>query len=194
MTHIIGTIASSIQGNLTPSTGYYLIASATMPTGASPKSVTFTGIPQYFKALEVRAWQIVSAGSNILRMRYNGNNTNYEQRGLTANYNTFSINGNYASPYADSFLISGFSTPQIGYPNLAVVNINDYASTTNYKTIYARGGSAYIDPTATNYGFTSLFSGYYSLNTNAITSIEVGTVGSSGDTVTGGEVYLYGML
>jgi hypothetical protein len=162
---ILGIMASQISGKLwQPDGAYDSLATVTVPAGGVA-SVTFAGIPNTYKHLQIRAFAKNTLTNNYganFYMRFNGDSgTNYANHGL---YGT----GTSAVPNIPAganpvFAIWGISgSAQFG---ASIFDILDYANTTKNKTTKTLMG------TDTNgNGIVGLESGVW-MNTAAINSI-----------------------
>ena len=157
---------------------YYSIATQTVGSGGA-SSVTFSSIPSTYTHLQIRMFEFESTtGINPL-IKFNGDTAN--------NYSWHFIYGNGSSANGvSSASYGGLLMDQVQsttYPNVAIIDILDYANTNKYKTArwlqgYDKNGSGQI----------SFWSGNWR-NTNAITSITI-----SDPTFTSGTQFaLYGV-
>jgi hypothetical protein len=161
-------MASQISGHLwAPNGAYDALATVTVPSGGV-SSVTFAGIPQGYKHLQVRliARDSGSAGSNRnLFIRVNGDTAN--------NYSWHDIEGvgsgaySYAASTTNKAWTSYYPTASqtASTFNGAVIDFLDYNNTSKYKTYRSLGG---VDINGD--GQVSLASGLWQ-STSAITSI-----------------------
>lgn len=151
---------------------------ATVTATGGESSLTFSSIPQTYKALQVRylykdtstsSFAFNSGGSIVIRYSGDGVNSHYPSHELTGNGTTAAAYGNTSTAAGltdGSYVPSGAS-----YANMygaGIIDFIDYASTTKYKTIRAFNG-ADTNGTNTNQGV-----GLCSLlwvNTSAITSM-----------------------
>lgn len=141
---ILGTIASQITGRLATNS-FESIQTISVGAGGSA-TIDFTSIPQTYKHLQIRGIGRdgrSGAGANTVKLNFNGDTSaayNYHEFGsdgaavtataLTAN--TFGIAGDNISPPAASTNMG-----------LYLININDYASTNKYKSVFMTGGYVY---------------------------------------------------
>jgi hypothetical protein len=161
---ILGITASSITANLVTNS-YQSIATAT-PSGVS--TVTFSSIPQTFTSLQIRiATYFVSgsAGSSQFKIRFNGDaGSNYWYHRLIGNGTTATSDSNN-----DTSCVIGSQFQTVSDPNVStfIVDIHNYASTTQNKTVRSIGGGD-------NNGSGSIWlAGNLWTDTSAITSIEI---------------------
>ena len=182
---ILGIMASQISGHLIPPSSFYSIATAS-PSGVS--TITFSSIPGTYKSLQIRISAVVTSAGQDIYTQFNGDTTsgNYRNHGLWGNGSSAgaSVAGPNSSLYAAQGWVIGTVTT---YPNVSVIDIIDYASTTKNKT--QRYFSGANDNTTTN-GSVELSSGFW-MSTSAVTSITVYT----GSTFSAGtSIALYGVL
>lgn len=176
MTPILGVIDSS---KLKSSGAFDSIATATL---SASTSTTFSSIPSSYKHLQLR-FNVECAGSNVgMYVSFNG---------VTSGYAWHMIDGIPASPTARNFtgqtsiIVSSYGRASVTtYPNVGIVDIIDYASTTKNKTVRAYFGAQDNNTAASS---ISLNSGLYP-STTAISSLTF----SAGGALTG-TVSLYGI-
>jgi hypothetical protein len=162
---ILGIMASAMSGNLTPTTGYCSIASTTVGAGGA-SSITFTGIPQIYKHLQIRGTTPFQGFVNGVYARINGDSgTNYTFHQI---YGTGSTSGANYSLSGDAANIST-SSGASGYNSVSVTDILDYTNTNKYKTFRNLTGH---DTNGVGGSVISLRSALW-LNTAAITSLTI---------------------
>lgn len=179
-----GVLGGLIAAFPTPVTGSYeSIASATPTSGTV---ISFTSIPATYSSLQIRIAVQTSSGGASFRGNFNNNTT-------AANYIGHYLDGLGTSTAAgDNSGVGWMSfgmtyTGTVGtYPNVSIVDIHDYASTTKYKTVRCFSGA---DNNASN-GVVDLVSGLY-MSTGAINRIDI--TNASGSYQTGTTVSLYGI-
>jgi hypothetical protein len=165
---MIGAITAGLFGTGVPpvTNSYESIATVTVGSGGA-SSVSFTGIASTYKHLQIRGIARSNRAStrDALKVTVNGNSSNFAYHNLYGE-GTTAVAQAYTSQAEMVFNdISGASATS-GVFGVMVIDILDYASTSKYKTIRALGGS---DNNTS--GLLGLNSGFYSGNTNAITSI-----------------------
>jgi hypothetical protein len=159
---ILGIIASQISGHLwAPDGAYDSLATVTVGSGGAA-SVTFAGIPNTYKHLQLRAiYLCANAGS--VRYTLNGDSgVNYSVHGLQGN-------GSSASAFAypnETKLLFVTGEQSATYPAVAVTDFLDYSSTSKAKTIRALSG---FDQNGA--GSVGLVSGAWYNTTTAINSM-----------------------
>ena len=167
----VGIYASQISGHLwAPNGAYDALATVTVPSGGVA-SVTFAGIPQGYKHLQIRGIaRCETSTDRNLRMYINGDTTNgnYKQHWLYANGNN--------SVYSENNSVA----PQIGYLPMSsdtsnifgaiVADVLDYASTTKTKVVRALFG---WDGNGSTSGIIALGSGFQTSSTAAVTSLSI---------------------
>ena len=180
MTPILGIMASSISGSKISTTAYESIASSS-PSGVS--TVTFSSIPGTYTSLQLRFNGLVSTAGGGFYLRFNSDTgSNYAAHGLRGNGSAASSFGQTALGYIYAYG-SGSGTVAT-YPNVGIVDIHNYAITTQNKTVRVLSGAD-----ANGSGTLELDSGLW-LNTNAITSI---TIFSDYNWNSGSVISLYGI-
>jgi len=175
MTPIPGIIASQITGHLTSTTGFVSIATQTVgSSGAS--SVTFSGIPQVYKHLQIRgiARGTDASAYSFLGMQINGDTgSNYSRHQILSDgVNSPPQGYSYASQTkAGISYISGASSGASMFGGF-VTDILDYSSTSKNKVVRSLGG--YSNNGSSGYSYIAL-NGSSWMNTSAVTSITLFT-------------------
>jgi hypothetical protein len=172
MSPIISTLANgSAYGYRTLAAAggpaYESIASAT-GTGSSG-TITFSSIPSTYTSLQIRYNAIqTGAGGQALRMQVNSDTGSNYARHLFRGNGTGTVQsiGSASSTFI-SLSANGVGLDTV-YPSSGIIDIQDYASTTRYKTVRDFGGK---DNNTTSSG-VNLNSGLW-MNTAAITSISL---------------------
>jgi hypothetical protein len=162
---------------------YESIASAT-GTGSSG-TITFSTISSSYQSLQIRGVFNVSSGSDYLLLRFNSDSS--------ASYTTHSLLGDGANPSTLSLTgrTSIFTCPATGSvqqtnPGTVLIDIHNYTSTTQNKTVKIFGG---VDKNGS--GSIDLTSGLY-INTSAISSISL-ILQNGGTFTTSSQFALYGI-
>jgi len=186
MSPILGIIASSFRSAAGPDGAYDALS--TVSLSASASSITFAGIPNTYKHLQIRGiMKSTTAGTSV-------NDVFFQFNGDTgSNYSTHFITGTGASAG------SGAATSQVRFraSNCApytgtasvfgavVMDILDYANTSKYKTARSLSGSDWNGT-----GYMNMDSGLW-MNTASITSITIFPGANSFETYT--SLSLYGI-
>lgn len=162
---------------------YESIATAT-GTGSSG-TITFSSIPSTFKHLQIRCSFLVSAGCSI-KLQVNGvGGTSYAWHSLNGNGTAVAANAAASVPFPYvAGIVNNASTTQ---PNVAIIDILDYTSTTKNKTIRTFNG---FD--ANGSGEVNVLSGLFN-NTNAITSVSISSESGTQNFTTSSTFALYGI-
>ena len=162
---------------------YESIATA---TGSGTNSLTFTSIPSTYKHLQIRGLAICSSATQTIRTQFNADTgTNYAGHYLSGNGTAASAGAIAASNTYT--LVGGINAGVVTtYPNVFIMDINDYASTTKYKTTRSFFGA---DMNAAG-GSVDLCSGLY-MSTTAISEIKIYM--STGNLNTNTTFALYGI-
>jgi hypothetical protein len=158
---LVGIIASS--GGAVAGGAYESIASAT-GTGSSG-TITFSSIPSTYTALQIRyQFQSVAAG-NAFKLYFNNDTaTNYTLHRLYGNGATVTAGGSVSqSGIATDSQSSG---PSATSPVVGIIDIHNYAVTTQNKTVRCIAG---VDKNGS--GDINLVSGLW-LNTAAVNRID----------------------
>lgn len=147
---------------------YFPLGEFTLASAQS--SITFSNIPQTYKHLQIRGIaKSTGAGSQDLQVGFNGNTSNYAFHALYSSNGTSTLaSAATAQSYmklAYNFTVASSVTNSFG---AIVIDILDYTSTNKTKVFRALGG---CDNNGS--GTLSLFSGFHSTTTSAITSIVV---------------------
>ena len=159
---ILGIIASSKLG--APATSFESIATFT----GSASTTTFSSIASTYKHLQLRINYLEPNGGQSLTMRFNGDTgSNYVYHALEGNGSAASAYG-YTAGNAGTIFSNNITGTVLTYPNVIIVDIADYASTTKNKTVRVFAGA---DKNGTG-GTVQLLSNLW-LSTAAINSITV---------------------
>ena len=184
---LIPIIASS--GGVAVAGAYESIASAT-GTGSSG-TITFASIPSTYVSLQVRAIMRSSATGtsfNQSALTYNSDTgNNYTQHGVYGDGTTVSTEA-YATGGYGAILLTGTvarSGMSSGIMGTLILDIHNYASTSQYKTARSLSGGD-----ANGTGRVVLNSGLW-LSTSAINSITLNAI--SGNWTTDTVIALYGI-
>jgi len=184
---IPGIVASGISGSKIATGSFYSIATVTPTSGST---VSFTSIPSTYKSLQIRIAVITASTANpSLDITYNSDSgSNYTLHQLRGNGTDAAALG--SAPRANISL-SNYSGMTATYPNVAIMDIQDYASTTKYKTAKAFYGQNLNSGTI--YNNVILLSGLW-MSTAAIDSITF-TVSGGGlaSFASGTSIALYGI-
>ena len=161
MTPMLGIMASGISGHLS---SFYSIATIT----SSGSNLTFSSIPGTYKSLQIRGLGIINSGY-AMACYLNGDATsaNYSNQTLAGNGTTAVANSSNATYYNSFFQ---YNTTTGSYPNVQIIDILDYTSTSKYKTIRTFAGSSANTTNTNNLEVASVLWA----STAAITSIVMG--------------------
>ena len=165
----VGIYASQISGHLYggPYGAYDSLATVTVPSGGAA-SVSFTGIPNTYKHLQIRAiGRTTNTGtSGNPEIKFNGDTSasNYTLHILYGDGSTAASYGSGTGGGSDSQITSG-SSAGANIFGAAIIDILDYASTNKYKTVRSLTG-ADLNGSGTMRLYSNLW-----LNTSAISSI-----------------------
>jgi hypothetical protein len=184
MTPIIGIIASSFRSAAGPDGAYDALATVT-PNG-STGTITFAGIPNTYKHLQVRLLsRSDSAGLNQVYIQFNsdtaGNYSNHLLLGDGASASTAAT----ANATRMSVSLQGGASTAANIYGGAVVDVLDYANTNKFKTLRGLGGAD-----ANGSGYVWYSSGNWR-NTNAISSIQI--IAENGNFTSASSFALYGI-
>ncbi len=140
---ILGIMASQISGKLwQPEGAFDSLANVTLSATAS--SVTFAGIPNTYKHLQIRSTARDNAGAGTvtyMKVNFNGdsgNNYSYHRLFGDGSSVTADAGSSIAQTYAN-FALANSSTTQI--MGASIIDILDYTSTSKYKTIRTLAGA-----------------------------------------------------
>lgn len=181
MQNNVGIYASQISGHLwAPNGAYDALATTTLSSTAN--SITFAGIPQGYKHLQIRAtvniasWVWMRFNDDTASGHYNG----HEFRGDGSSITAQSLGG------YDSSVLWTALPPGGTYPLTFVTDILDYSSTSKNKTTRTLSGSD-----ANGSGTVQMVSGLW-MSTSGITSINL--FGYAGNLFAAGSTFaLYGV-
>ena len=184
MTPILGIMASSISGSKAITGAFYSIATAT-GTGSSA-TITFSSIPSTFKLLQIRINATTASAQGTNYLAFNGDTSG-------TNYALHRMQGNGTTVVAQGFTnLNNYRWAKLGsfatYPSVAIIDIQDYADTSKYKTIRNFNGQN-DNTTGTTSSQVELSSGLW-MSTSAITSI---VISNDFNWTTGSTFALYGI-
>ena len=176
---------SSSSNSVTPTdlVGEY-DALATVNVSSSVSSVTFTGIPNNYSHLQLRAFWRLSAGVN-LQARYNDSGA--------GNYKTHLLGGDGASIYAGITSVSpdyvglGYTAGPNGTSCVTIADILDYSNTEKNKT------TRYLMGNDRNGAGEVEFGSALWLSTSAINKIDITVQGGSSTIQQYSSFSLYGV-
>jgi hypothetical protein len=175
---LLNTILGAFSSGVAAATGSY--ESIATVTATSGNSVTFTSIPGDYEHLQVRAYSICGAGNGIDVKVNNDGGNNYTRHQLIGSGSAVAVQGeaNVASWY-----VAGNNSATIGtYPNVFIMDILDYSSTSKFKTM-----RSFFGGDANGSGYVDLSSGLWR-NTNAITQLQIFSI-----TMSNAQFALYGI-
>ena len=161
---------------------YESIATAT-GTGSSG-TITFSSIPSTYTSLQIRYTNRMGAAGDSILMRFNSDSgTNYARHAF---YGTGSVvTASAQSSVTATNVGSWFNGADTTQPQVGIIDIHNYAVTTQNKTVRALTG---IDMNGS--GDVDLVSGLW-MNTAAVSTITLSVVGNTFST---GSVFsLYGI-
>lgn len=181
MQNNVGIYASQISGHLwAPNGAYDALATVTLSSDAT---VTFSGIPQGYKHLQLRYMANNSASANYkISLRFNGDSgSNYNWHYL---YGDGSGAGSGANDEYTAMRL-GKANYQSTYWSHGIIDLLDYSNSTKYTT-----GRSFSGWDSNGSGTVELSSGLWK-NTAAVTSIDI--VPYSGNLLSGSKFALYGV-
>lgn len=169
MQNNVGIYASQISGHLwAPNGAMDALATVTVPSGGIA-SVTFSGIPQGYKRLQIRIFAgSTTSGSSVNDMFYRFNSD------TASNYSLHYLLGNGSGAYASgaasqAFIRASNSLPYAGATTpfgVSVIDILDYSSTSKAKTARSISGADFNGS-----GYIVMDSGAWYNSSTAINSI-----------------------
>ena len=179
---LLNTVLGTLSSGVAASTSSYESIASTSPTSGS--SISFTGISSDFKHLQIRINMICTSSAALLTTFNSDTGSNYAMHGLFGTGSATAVNG--AATQANIQSLGQYAGTITTYPNVVIMDIHDYASTSKYKTVRSFGG---FDKNAAG-GEVDLVSGLW-MNTAAITSV---TFALSGGSYSSGTTFaLYGI-
>ena len=144
-----------------PDGAFDSLATVTVPSGGL-STITFAGIPNTYKHLQVRYMTLTGTATNDLRMRFNSDTgSNYVWHQLQGNGSSAAAAANLSQTLIGVGVVGGTANPGVG-----IVDVLDYGNTSKNKTSRALAG---IDQNGS--GIIMFWSGLWQ-NTSAITSID----------------------
>ena len=174
---ILGIMASAMSANLwQPQGAYDALSTVTVPSGGVA-SVTFAGIPNTYKHLQIRGIaqdNRATYNTSALGINFNGDSgTNYSDHYLQASWvagATTAMSGGDANAAKIYWIASITSTVATDVFGGFIIDILDYADTTKFKTVRSLSGADANAEVAGYRPVPRLGSGNWR-NTNAINSI-----------------------
>jgi hypothetical protein len=184
---LLNTVLGSFSSGVAASTSSYeSIASAT-GTGSSG-TITFSSIPSTYTHLQLRCLVsdtfTAANGAQEGWLQFNSDTaSNYSYHRLSGNGSTASAAGIASNTVMDDEISVAYGST--GAFGVAIIDIQNYASTTQYKTVRSFSGSD-----LNGSGYVRLASGNWR-STSAITSITIGGAIFAFSTAT--KIALYGI-
>jgi hypothetical protein len=157
---ILGVIASSYLQE-TDTSGFFAVATYTVPASSTASTITFSSIPQTYTHLQIRATlrnsntnayaSISTASGTVTQHYWYGSGTNPFVLGTSGGTDILSSNRS--------------DSPSLMYaPH--IIDIEDYSSTTRNKVIRVTSGAVLTTSTGSLY-----FASLVTQNTNAVTTV-----------------------
>lgn len=147
MTPILGIVASSISGHLTPPVNYGAYdALASTTLSATTSTIVFAGIPQGYEHLQIRTSWFATVNDTYMNEYYNGISNNTYSRaalygasssGSAASFNQAQTTSATSADYAN------LTT----FPSMRITDYYDYSSTWKIKNIRSFTGRSYSSST-----------------------------------------------
>lgn len=188
MSPILGTVASSISGNL----GSYYLIDSFVATDNTTTAITFSSIPQTYAHLELRyatrGTANVGGGTSVGITLNNDNSANYTYHAFLASANTGLSNTSRSTGNTVAYagVVEGHSNNALA-SNIAL--IQNYSSSSKLKTVRSFASQVWSG----NAGYVFLGSAGYFGSTNAITSIKIDQGGAASPFFVGTIFSLYGI-
>ena len=173
-----------------PPSSYESIASAT--SNGTETSISLSSIPSTYKSLQIRIIgrnSIAATDASFASMQVNGDTgSNYAQHELWGDGASVTANGS-ASIASMQYGTIVRNNATSGIFGVSIIDVQDYASTTKYKTFRILTGND-----RNGSGILALFSGLWQ-STSAITSLTFfpNNAGGSQTFITGTTISLYGI-
>ena len=180
--------SSSVAGTVLTPPAFYSIATVSPTSGTV--TATLSSIPTGYKSLQIRYVTLQNAAAVNLFMQINGDTTTtYSHHQLYGSNSTRNSSGVVGTT---QIAIDNLSKASTTFPSIGIIDIQDYLSTSNYKTI--RSFKGFDDNgAATGANSVVLGSGLWQ-STSAITSISFFlTTGGSNTFSAGTSFALYGV-
>jgi hypothetical protein len=163
----------------------FLIERKTLASATT--SITFSSIPSTYKHIQIRYNVISATASNVISLRLNGDTAaNYRYHMLYGNNGTVTATGAGSAQSQSRVFGVGYGTITT-YPNVGIIDVHDYISSTKNKTVRILSGA---DNNTTTQAEINLNSGLW-MSTTAVTSL---TLFSGVNFNIGSTFALYGMV
>jgi len=183
-----------LAGNTTwnpwsPDGAYDALSTVTVPSGGL-SSITFAGIPNTYKHLQIRAITRTTNGSfnDMLATVNNDGGSNYSWHRLLADGSATPSAGAGSSQTAMTIGVDSSPTQTAGVFAANIIDILDYASVTKNKTFRALTG---VDNNGS--GYVIYYSGAWYNSSTAINSIRFAPQAGAGDFAVNSQFTLYGV-
>jgi hypothetical protein len=129
----IGSVKGFGWGALLSSLAFESIATATPTSGTS---VSFSSIPSTYKHLQIRFNIIDDTAGSTMTLRFNGDaGSNYSNHSIYADRNVQVGTQGFTSTSFSRFLFPNGTNNSVNRPNVGIIDLHNYASTTQNKTI-----------------------------------------------------------
>jgi hypothetical protein len=162
---ILGIMASQISGKLwQPDGAFDSLATVTVPSGGL-STITFAGIPNTYKHLQIRTLVRNTSTSNGYNARFNSDSGSNYARHYLIGTGSSAVAAAVTSTTSAILNDAAISTSSTGVFGASICDILDYSNTTKNKTIRTLGG---FDNNGS--GSVGFLSGLY-MSTSAISSI-----------------------
>jgi hypothetical protein len=135
---ILGIMASQISGHLWAPDGAY-DALATVTLTATTASITFAGIPNTYKHLQIRFIARGASGGGILTTLNSDTGANYSYHSLTGDGATASANSGVSASNMLFVRNGGIQTAASTF-SAGVIDLLDYSNTNTNKTLRTLNG------------------------------------------------------
>jgi hypothetical protein len=188
---LLNSVLGTLSSGVTVAAGSFESIATASGTGASG-TITFSSIPSTYASLQLRYLSRNSAagtGSGDVLLRFNSDSaTNYSYHSLTGNGSSASASG---SATQSSIRLDNASTNNgetSGIMTVGIIDIHNYASTTQYKTVREFQGN---DNNGNSTAILKLYSGSWR-STSAISTITL-TLNLANNFTTASTFALYGI-
>jgi hypothetical protein len=167
---ILGIVASQNYSRIV-TTGFVSIATTTLSSNQS--TITFSGIPQVYKHLQIRSVNQSTSGS-WATISLNSDTT-------ASNYAMHRLSGDGVTAFAESYTSTNqrrfFTSYQSPYWCSSVIDILDYTNTNKNTTV--RGLHSWAGDGASGYNGEVNFNSNLWLNTAAVSTIDITVSGQN---------------
>jgi hypothetical protein len=179
----VTSAVSSASNSVTPASPSSFESIATATGTGSSSTITFSSIPSTYKSLQLRISYLADPTYLFLRPNNDTTSANYARHAF---YGSASAAGSFGVIDTNPFVTNAAGESSTTNPTVAIIDINDYASTSKYKTVRVFAGND------SNGSGSVTINSLLWMSTSAISSLVIPNFNSSNYN-TGSTFSLYGV-